>query len=114
MAHDKPIPASMLKEYVTVSRPTTVEDEYGDLTVASETTFSFWGDIKETKPSVTREQGKPRQTRVVEILARERDVESIDLKDELSFGNSDDTFIVIDFFQADWKWGTIIMAEYTD
>ena len=76
MAQDKPIPASMLKDFITAKRPTTVEDEYGDLTATSETTIAtFWGNIKENRPAVATTTGKTRQTRIITIIARERDVD---------------------------------------
>ena len=115
MAQDKPVPASMLKDLITAKRPTTVEDEYGDLTVASETTVAtFWGNVKEDKPSVALTTGKTRQSKIVTITARDRDVSDIDLHDELSFGNSEDVFIVRDFYESEWRWATTIVAEFTN
>ena len=115
MARGNPLPASMLNDYITAKRPTLVEDEYGELTASSESTIAtFWGMIEEQESTVDIAQGKTRQTKVIKITARERDVMDIDLEDELSFGNSEDTYIVKDFYESKWKYGRTIMAQYID
>ena len=111
----KALSTGMLTNYAQARRAVTTEDEYGDLDVTSITDIAtFWCDIRETKSFTIEETGKKRITREVEILARERDVVDIDIDDEITFGNSTDTYQVNDFYESDWKWGTTIIAEYKE
>ena len=115
MAQGRPLTASMLTNYATASRAVTTEDDYGDLNVTSiDTIATFWCDIKELKSDSILETGKKRITRVIEITARENDVLNIDLDDEITFGNSSDTYQVNDYYESDWRWGRTIIAEYKE
>ena len=113
MEANKPLHPGMLTNFVTATRPVTTEDAYGELLVDSvETVATFWAYIKETRSLAEVEIGKKRITRRLEITARERDIEDIDLDDILTFGNSDDEYQVNDIFEADWRFGRTILAEY--
>ena len=108
----KPLPGGMLDNYITAYRPTVTEDRYGELTQSGTTTIAtFWGDIKEMKSKTNVEQGKKRETRIIEVTARRRDVQNVDLDDLLSFGNLDEDFQVNDIYESDWKYGVTIIAE---
>ena len=103
----------MLTNFITATRPVTTEDYHGDLVVDSiETVATFWAHIKEVRSLSDLDIGKKRITRRLEITARERDIEAIDLDDILTFGNSDDEYQVNDIYEGDWRFGRTILAEY--
>ena len=113
MGPGKPIPASMLRDYVTCTRSTVAEDDFGDLTeTASEEIAVFWAHIEELKSTQDLEQGKKRQTRQLMITAREKDVDQIQLDDEITFGNSPDIYQINDYYESDWRYGRTLIAEY--
>ena len=111
----KQLKASMLDNYITCTRSTVTEDDFGDLTeTASEEIAVFWGHIEELKSKQDLEQGKKRLTRQIMITARERDTDLINLDDEITFGNSTDIYQINDYFESDWKAGRTIIAEFKD
>ena len=113
MAQGKPIPASMLTNYVVVMRAGDGTDEYGDLDPTSIIEVGdFWADIKEVVPTADIWVGQQRLSRQVKITCRTDDAELVQLGDIVRFGNLDRDFEVVSLYESDWRYGLTIEAEY--
>ena len=101
--------------YIKVTRPQVEEDAYGDLTVTSqEDIASFWGSVTEIKPrysDLTSDNGRVRFTRTIEIIADDRDTDSVDIDDHLVIDGTGYNWEVTNIFESDWKWSRTIIAQ---
>ena len=104
------------QDYIVITRPTTTEDEYGDLVVSTETTVAeFWADVKEIKPTLQEQSGAILQTRRVEITADSRDTDAVDIGDIVTINNlSNNEFVVMNQHESDWRWHRTIIAQFTN
>ena len=97
-----------LNEIITA---TNHEESYGtgDL-VSTQSTFQFWGKIKDIKTDTKEGGGKRRDVRTIEIMSRHRDVGNVSNNTELSIDATNETFVVQDKYDTKWKNYTGILA----
>ena len=115
MARTKVLNAGMLDNYITVIRPTIVEDSEGDLIPTNLTPITeLWGMIVEQPSETDIYAGRKRLTRTIKVVVRTRDAELIDIDDLLSFGQITGDWQVNDIWESDWRYGTTILAERKD
>ena len=98
--------------YITAIVPVTSEDEYGELSVVSTTSFNFWGSVKELRSDVDVIAGKRRTNRVLEIMCDTRDVEYLTELYYVTVDGSPEQFQVTDIYESKWKFVSTIIVKY--
>ena len=102
--------------YINITRPTIVEDAYGDLTQTSaEVITSFWAEIQEVKPkdnATSYDEQRARFVRTLNIICDERDAINVDIEDHVSIDNQPTTWQVINKFEHEWKFKTTLLIQY--
>ena len=100
--------------YVTAIRPVTSEDEYGELSVVSTTSISFWAKVKELKSDVDVIAGKRRQNRVLEITCDTRDIEDLTESFYVTVDGQPDQYQIDDIYESKWKFVSTVIVKYKD
>ena len=100
--------------YIVAIDPTTSEDEYGELTTVSTTSFSFWAGVKELKSDVDVIAGKRRTNRVLELTCDTRDIADLTEYYYVTVDGSAEQFQVDDIYESEWKYTSTVIVKYKD
>lgn len=76
-------------------------------------TYSFWGNIEDEKSNPVSNPLNPgrRDTRRIKITADSRDVDNVTVDFTLTYDGSTDVFQVIDRFDHQFRFSTMLVAE---
>ena len=99
-------------DYITATLPTQSYDEDGRLVTSGSTTIEFWGNIDDVKSDLTVGGGKRRDARMIKIEVDSRDVEDLTIDYTLTYGGSSDRFQVVDIFDSDFRFTSMVIAQY--
>lgn len=100
----------------TVSSGASAYDEDGRLvTSGAREVISFWGDIDDVKSNTIDDPINPgrRNTRRIKITVDSRDVANITTDFTLTYDGSTDVFSVVDIYDSDFRFTTMLIAEQT-
>lgn len=76
------------------------------------TTIQFWGDITDVRSNPDVGGGKRRDVRQIRIKCDSRDVADLTIDFTLTYDGSTDSFQVIDKFDSEFRFTTMVIAEY--
>ena len=100
--------------YITAIVPVTSEDEYGELTVVSATSFSFWAKVRELSSEVDVIAGKRRTNKVLELICDTRDIANLTELYYVTIDGDPDQYQVDDIYESRWKFVSTVIVKYKD